>query len=137
MDDHGRAVQVEPMKSVLKAPGAMLLKLRYDELLLLFPFNYSLRQYTVACSGRVAALCGYLARVGAIIRAPLQILAGTKYGGAVVAEAADPRPSWYPDSYERLTEGWEKSISFVASYDAVHGWAVPVEPGLTALGCSD
>ena len=26
----GRAVQVEPMKPVLKAPGAMRLKLRYD-----------------------------------------------------------------------------------------------------------
>jgi len=35
----GRAVQVEPMKPVLKAPGTMLLKLRCDEPLSHFPFN--------------------------------------------------------------------------------------------------
>ena len=35
----GGAVQVEPMKSKLKAPGTKRLKLRYDHLLSIFAFN--------------------------------------------------------------------------------------------------
>ena len=42
----GRAVQVDPMKSVLKAPGSMLLKLRYDGPLSNFAFKFDLRRYT-------------------------------------------------------------------------------------------
>ena len=47
-DDNGqgRAVQVVPMKPVLKAPGSMLLKLSYDELLSSFALNIDLRRYT-------------------------------------------------------------------------------------------
>jgi len=41
----GRAVQVKPMKPVWKAPGSMLLKLRYDEPLSNFAFKFNLRRY--------------------------------------------------------------------------------------------
>jgi len=44
----GRAVQVQPMKPVLKAPGSMLLKLRYDGPLSKFAFRFNLRHYTPA-----------------------------------------------------------------------------------------
>ena len=42
----GRAVQVDPIKPVLKAPGAMLFKVRYDKPLSNFAFNFNLRRYT-------------------------------------------------------------------------------------------
>jgi len=42
----GRAVQVEPMKPVLKATGTILLTLRYDDLLSSFAFNFKLRRHT-------------------------------------------------------------------------------------------
>ena len=47
--DHGRAVQVDPIKPVLKAPGAMLLKVRHDEALSNIAFNFSLHRYTTVC----------------------------------------------------------------------------------------
>jgi len=43
----GRAVQVQPMKSVLKAPGSMLLKLRPDGLLSFFSFEFNWRRYSL------------------------------------------------------------------------------------------
>ena len=43
----GEAVQVEPMKSKLNAPGAMRLKLKYDNVLSGFAFNLNLRRYTL------------------------------------------------------------------------------------------
>ena len=42
---HGKAVQVEPMKSMLKAPEAKRLKLKYDKLLSKFAFKFNLRHY--------------------------------------------------------------------------------------------
>jgi hypothetical protein len=39
----GRAVQLEPMKPVLKAPGSMLLKLSYDGPLSNFASTFNLR----------------------------------------------------------------------------------------------
>jgi len=42
----GRAVQVESMKPVLKAPGTLLLRLGCDEPLSNFAFNINLRRYT-------------------------------------------------------------------------------------------
>jgi len=42
----GEAVQVEPMKSKLKAPGAKRLKLKYYNLLSNFAFNLNMRRYT-------------------------------------------------------------------------------------------
>jgi len=42
----GRAVQVEPMKPVFKAPGTELLKLQYDETLSNLAFNVNLRRYS-------------------------------------------------------------------------------------------
>jgi hypothetical protein len=44
----GRAVQVDPMKPALKAPGTKPLKLKYDELLSSFAFNFNLRRYIKA-----------------------------------------------------------------------------------------
>ena len=43
---HGRAVQVEPIKPTLKAPGTKRLKLQYDVLLSSFLFKFNLRHYT-------------------------------------------------------------------------------------------
>jgi len=46
-DALGRAVHVQPMKPVLKAPGSMLLRLKYDGLLSNFAFKFNLRRYSV------------------------------------------------------------------------------------------
>jgi len=43
----GTAVQVEPMKPMLKAPGTKQLNLKYDELLSSFAFNSKLRRYSL------------------------------------------------------------------------------------------
>jgi len=45
---NGRAVQVDPIKPTLKAPGSMLLKLRYVGPVLNFAFKVNLRRYTTA-----------------------------------------------------------------------------------------
>jgi len=42
----GRAVQVDPIKPTLKAPGTKRLKLKYDELLSHLAFKFNLRRYT-------------------------------------------------------------------------------------------
>ena len=42
----GRAVQVDPMKPSLKAPGTNRLKVKYDDPLSNFPFIFNLRCYT-------------------------------------------------------------------------------------------
>jgi len=42
----GRAVQVDPIKPMLKAPGTKHLKLKSDELLLSFAFKFNLSRYT-------------------------------------------------------------------------------------------
>ena len=44
----GRAVQVDPIKPTLKAPGTKRLKLNYDKLLSSFAFNSNLCCYTEA-----------------------------------------------------------------------------------------
>jgi len=44
----GRVVQVKPTKPVFKAPGTELLKLRCDEPLSCFAFNFNLRRYSSA-----------------------------------------------------------------------------------------
>ena len=44
----GRAVQVDPIKPMLKAPEFQGLKLKCDETLSMFGFNFDLRRYTVA-----------------------------------------------------------------------------------------
>jgi len=43
----GGAVQVEPMKPMLKGPGTKRLKLIGDELLSNFAFKFNLRRYSV------------------------------------------------------------------------------------------
>jgi hypothetical protein len=44
---HGRAVQVDPMKPTLKAPGSKRLNLKQLKLLSCFAFNFNMRRYTV------------------------------------------------------------------------------------------
>ena len=44
----GEAVQVDPIRSTLKAPGTDLLTLEYDDLLSYFAFNFDLRHHTLA-----------------------------------------------------------------------------------------
>ena len=46
-------MQVEPIKPVLKAPGSMLLKLRYDGPLSNFAFKVNLRRYNEGGRGGV------------------------------------------------------------------------------------
>jgi hypothetical protein len=46
----GLCMQVEPMKPALKVLGSIDSKLRYDELLSKFAFNFNLRRYTAAGS---------------------------------------------------------------------------------------
>jgi len=41
----GGVVRVEPMKPVLKAPGSMLLRIRYDIRLSIVAFKFNLRRY--------------------------------------------------------------------------------------------
>jgi len=51
--DHGRAVQVDPIKPALKAPGTKHLKLKCDILLSTSAFKINSRRYTmVACNVR-------------------------------------------------------------------------------------
>ena len=40
----GRAVQVDPIKATLKAPGTQRSKLKYDSLLSIFVFTFNLRR---------------------------------------------------------------------------------------------
>jgi hypothetical protein len=42
---HGRTVQVDPIKTTLKAPGNKLLRLKYDKPLSNFAFKFNLRRY--------------------------------------------------------------------------------------------
>ena len=44
----GRAVQVDPIKPMLKAPGTKRLKLKYNKLLSSFAFKINLRRFTLA-----------------------------------------------------------------------------------------
>ena len=61
----GRAEQVDPLKSILKTPGPMLLKLTYDGLYSKPAFNFNLRRST---------------EVGAILKASGNAI--TRWGGA-------------------------------------------------------
>jgi len=47
-EDQGEAVQVDPIKPTLKAPGTKRLKLKYDKLLSSFAFKFNLRRSTKA-----------------------------------------------------------------------------------------
>ena len=51
----GGAVQVEPMKSKLKAPGTKCLNLKCGKLLSSFGFKFNLRRYTKVVAMRI---CG-------------------------------------------------------------------------------
>jgi len=57
----GRAVQVDPIKPTLKAPGIKLLKLNCDKQLSSFAFKFNLRRYNKVTSFvREGAECGAL-----------------------------------------------------------------------------
>jgi hypothetical protein len=45
---HGEAVQVDPIKPTLKAPGTNRLKLNYDALLSNVAFKFNLRRYNMS-----------------------------------------------------------------------------------------
>ena len=65
----GWAVQVDPIKPTLKAPGTNRLKLNCDELLPTFAFKFNLRRYTAVPLALLAvsfACFGYVA--GAVTR---------------------------------------------------------------------
>jgi len=47
----GRAVQVDPFKPTLKAPGTKRLKLKHDKLVSSFAFIFNLRRYIKAQKG--------------------------------------------------------------------------------------
>ena len=47
----GRAMQVDPIKPILKALGSHCLKLEYDELLSNFAFDSNLRRYSAVYKG--------------------------------------------------------------------------------------
>jgi len=47
LPDHGKAVQVDPMKPTLKPPGTKRSKLRCDKLLSTSAFKFKLRRYSV------------------------------------------------------------------------------------------
>jgi hypothetical protein len=44
----GRAVQVDPIKTMLKAPGTKRLKLKCDDVASSFAFNFNLRRYILS-----------------------------------------------------------------------------------------
>ena len=46
--EHRRAVQIDPIKPTLKAPGTKRLKLNYDEPLSNFAFKFNLRRHNTA-----------------------------------------------------------------------------------------
>ena len=50
------------MKPALRAPGTMLLKLRYDKTLSSFAFNFNLRRYTMAGKAGDALMAGLVGR---------------------------------------------------------------------------
>jgi len=54
---NGRAMQIVPIKPVLKPPVPMLLKLRYNGTLSTFAFNFHLRRYTTCCTSCGAGGC--------------------------------------------------------------------------------
>jgi len=63
----GRAVQVEPMKPMLKGSGNKRLKLNYEQLLSNFAFNFNLRRYNAGTQIRAAAAGAVEAVVAAMV----------------------------------------------------------------------
>jgi hypothetical protein len=51
---HGEAVQVDPIKPKLKAPGTKRLKLKYDRQLSSFGFKFNFRRYILLASHGVS-----------------------------------------------------------------------------------
>ena len=61
----GEALQVDPIKPTLNAPGTNRLTLKYDKLLSSFAFNFNLRRYTWASRRPSSTARGYGARTTA------------------------------------------------------------------------
>jgi len=81
----GKAVQVDPPKSTLKAPGTGRLTLKYDKLLSSFAFNFNLRRYNQACTllTRAAPNDGGLPRLELIPPAKIAKLLHSREAGPV------------------------------------------------------
>jgi hypothetical protein len=60
----GRAVQLDPVNTMLKAPGIKRLKLKRDVPLSNFAFKFNLRRYTSAAAPRRAVIQVSNAKVG-------------------------------------------------------------------------
>ena len=60
----GRAVQVDPMKPKLKAPGTKRLKLNYDAPLSSFAVKFNLRRYIVLQDAAKVGVYRVLRRAG-------------------------------------------------------------------------
>jgi hypothetical protein len=63
----GEAVQVDPIKPVLKPPETKRLILKYDEPLSNFAFKFNLRHYNLVRKWGIEA-CGYYHEAGAYTR---------------------------------------------------------------------
>ena len=94
----GRAVQVEPMKPMLKAPGAKHLKLKYDKLLsfcFIFAFNLNMRRYTTAVV--------FLADAGFTNGAEL-VIDGRDQGLPLLHFSPQPTPFLSPKHHTAITQ---------------------------------
>ena len=60
----GKAVQVDPIKPMLKAPGPERLKLKYNEPLSSFAFKFKLRRYTKVRLAEATRICASVMEVG-------------------------------------------------------------------------
>jgi len=70
-DGYGRAVQVDPIKPTLKAPGTERSKLKCDGLHSTFAFKFNLRRYTSAAQWAAPPMPS-AAAAGAYTRPPLR-----------------------------------------------------------------
>jgi hypothetical protein len=90
----GMAVQVDPIKHPLKAPGTRRSKLKCDELLSSVAFDFNLRRYTKPCDlaceggfsawGECDAECG-----GGVQRRAFAVIVKARGAGAQCAHDAD------------------------------------------------
>ena len=89
---HGEAVQDDPIKPTLKPPGTERLRLKYDELLSCFAFNFNSRRY---------------------------MMGGMPFDDPLAAQQAAPRGHPLPDSF--FTERLERSLKLAAAAVASAG----------------
>ena len=88
-------MHVDPIKPTLKAPGSMLLKLRYDDPLSNFAFKFNLRRYTKANGDLETALEAAAAKANQDLE--------TAAAAAAVATAAETANGAYSAALEAAT----------------------------------